>query len=97
MSHGDALRESMAAADSGQLGAYSACSFTVVGTGRFTPQSGARPFIGAVGVPEQVIEERIEVTCLRSSARAIVAAARAVHPYEEAVFDVYVMVDLDNE
>ena len=96
LTHADAVRLGMGAAGGGHLGAYSACSYSVSGTGRFTPETGASPFIGALGVAEHVLEERIEVTCQRDRARAVIAAARACHPYEEAVIDVYALLDPDD-
>jgi len=37
-------------AGAGRIGDYSHCFYTSPGTGRFTPQPGAQPFVGAVGI-----------------------------------------------
>ncbi len=91
-SHADAVRKSMGDAGAGHIGNYSHCSFSCKGTGRFLPLNGADPAIGEVGTLEQVLEERIEVTCERSQIEAIIKAIKAVHPYEEVVIDVYPMI-----
>lgn len=93
--HCDQVRAALAAAGAGRLGNYSGCSFSSLGTGRYLPEAGANPFIGSVGQFEAVEEERIEVTCERKILKAVVAAMRAVHPYEEIAFDVYALEDLD--
>ena len=70
----------------GQLGNYSHCSFSLEGTGRFTPLPGANPTVGVVNSPEEVPETRIEALYPRSRRNAAVAAALSVHPYETPAF-----------
>lgn len=88
----DKLRKAIGGADGGQIGNYSYCSFSVKGVGRFLPKDGAHPTIGEVGKPEEVIEERIEVTCEQEKLKNIVRSIRDNHPYEEPVIDVYPML-----
>lgn len=85
----DKLREAIGQAGGGKIGNYSFCSFSSRGTGRFLPNKGANPAIGEVGKPEEVEEERIEVTCADELVADVVAAIKRVHPYEEPVVDVY--------
>ncbi|MES2203446.1 MAG: Nif3-like dinuclear metal center hexameric protein, partial [Patescibacteria group bacterium] len=59
------------------------------GTGRFTPGPGANPTLGIVGKPEQVEEERIEVTVDAAALDDVVAAIKKAHPYEEVPIDIY--------
>lgn len=87
--HADAVREAIGNAGGGRVGNYSHCSFSSKGIGRFLPIEGANPAIGVVGTPEQVPEERIEVTCERGLLSTVVAAIKSVHPYEEIALDVY--------
>jgi hypothetical protein len=91
---GDAnkLREVIGNADAGQIGNYTHCSFSVKGIGRFLPQEGAHPRIGSIGKVEEVVEERIEITCERNKLSNIVQLIRANHPYEEPVIDIYPML-----
>ncbi len=90
----DALRETIGNAGGGKIGNYIHCSFSVKGIGRFLPSDGANPTIGKVGVPEKVVEERIEITCDENSIDAIVAAIRDSHSYEEPAIDVYKLEDM---
>lgn len=83
------MRKAIGEAGGGKLGKYSFCSFSVVGIGRFRPEEGAHPHIGTVGKPEEVEEERIEVTCDRPLVDDVVRAIKKVHPYEEVALDVY--------
>lgn len=90
----DALRQVIGKAGAGRVGNYSFCSFSTVGTGRFLPEDGARPTIGHVGKPEEVVEERIEVTCERRYMADVVEAIRAAHSYEEPAIDVYPLISV---
>ncbi len=94
--HADAVRKAMGDSGAGKLGNYSHCSFSSGGTGRFKPLAGAHPAIGKVGKLEEVKEERVECICWRDKAKAIIAAVRAVHPYEEVALDIYPLI-LENE
>jgi len=85
----EAVVAALAAAGAGVIGEYSACSFRSPGTGTFTPGPGANPYIGRPGIPEAVDEVRVEMLAPASREAALVAALRAVHPYEEPAFDVY--------
>ena len=81
-----AVRQAIGDAGAGRLGNYSHCSFSLEGTGRFTPLPGANPTIGAVNSPEEVPETRIEAIYPRSRRNAVVNAALSVHPYETPAF-----------
>lgn len=91
--HTDIVREAMGKAGAGKIGNYTFCSFSSKGVGRFLPGQGAHPHIGKVGMLEQVIEERVEVTCPREKMNAVISAIKQVHPYEEVAFDVYPLED----
>lgn len=88
-SHAAAVREAIGKAGGGQLGNYTFCSFSTRGVGRFVPGPGAHPTVGAVGKPEEVDEERIEVTCQAAVIPAVVEAIKKVHPYEEIAMDIW--------
>ncbi len=89
LTHADVVREAIGAAGGGRLGKYSYCSFSIRGIGRSKPDLGAQPFIGTPGRLEEIEEERIEVTCDRPMVRAVVAAIKKAHPYEEVALDVW--------
>ncbi|MFF2028762.1 hypothetical protein [Arthrobacter sp. NPDC058192] len=80
------VRQAIGDAGAGRLGNYSHCSFSLEGTGRFTPLPGANPRVGAVGSPEEVPETRIEAIYARSRRNAVVEAALSVHPYETPAY-----------
>lgn len=88
-SHADQVREALGKAGAGQIGSYSSCSFSSKGIGRFRPNDQANPFIGQKGVLEEVVEERIEVTCAASLLKQVLQALRKAHPYEEPAIDLY--------
>lgn len=89
----DKVRHALGEAGAGVIGEYSFCSYSVVGTGRFVPGKYAQPHIGAQGQLEKVQEERVEVVCDRSSARAVIDVMKAAHPYEEAAYDIYELLE----
>lgn len=93
--HADSVRHALGVAGAGKIGNYQFCSFSSKGTGRFLPENGAKPMIGVIGVLEAVPEERIEVVVDRKILPTVVAAMRAVHPYEEVAFDVYALEDIE--
>ncbi len=94
--HADAVRNAMGEAGAGVIGNYKHCSFSSDGYGRFVPQDGANPHIGEVGVPEAVLEERIETVCPIEKLEEVIKAIKEVHPYEEVALDVYPLVDYAN-
>ena len=89
----DKLREVIGNAGGGKVGNYTHCSFSVKGVGRFLAADGANPTIGRVGKLEQVLEERIEITCDGELVKTVVATIREAHSYEEPAIDVYELVD----
>ncbi len=84
--HTEALLATIGDAGAGRIGNYSHCTFTSPGTGRFTPLSGAKPFIGAVDAGQRVPETRVECVVEEEMLDAVVLALRAAHPYEETAF-----------
>lgn len=93
LDNADAVREALGKAGAGQIGEYSFCSYSVVGKGRFMPSDNANPHIGSSGIAEAAEEERIEVECDRSKAKAVIEAMKIAHPYEEVAFDVYQLLE----
>ncbi len=85
----DKVVDALTAAGAGEIGEYSRCAFTAVGTGTFTPGNGARPTVGEIGRRTDVTEHRVEMVLPRPRRAAVVAALRAAHPYEEPAFDLY--------
>ncbi|MBU1613080.1 MAG: hypothetical protein ABII98_00420 [bacterium] len=90
----ETVRQAMAEAGSGKQGNYSCCSFSCRGVGRFLPENGAKPAVGAIGVPEEVVEEMIEAICHVDLVEKVVVAIRRVHPYEEPAIDIVSRLDI---
>ena len=77
-------------AGAGQLGDYSACTFSTPGQGTFQPEEGAHPFLGQVGQLERADEVRLEMICPPECLDRVVAAMKEAHPYELPAYDVFV-------
>ncbi|GEA89188.1 Nif3-like dinuclear metal center hexameric protein [Cellulomonas cellasea] len=82
------LVDALAAAGAGAIGEYSRCAWRTTGEGTFTPSEHADPAIGRRGEVTTVVEARVEMVAPRRLRRAVTAAMRAAHPYEEVAFDV---------
>jgi len=87
--HLDRVREALASAGAGSIGAYRLCSFGIPGTGTFFGDESTTPAVGESGQLERVEEIRLEMVCSRSSLALAVETLRQFHPYEEPAFDVY--------
>ncbi|MDX1893289.1 Nif3-like dinuclear metal center hexameric protein [Mycolicibacterium sp. 050158] len=91
------VREAMFDAGAGRIGDYARCSWTVTGIGQFLPLEGATPAIGTVGAVEHLAEDRVEMIAPAGRRRAVLAAMRSAHPYEEPAFDVLALAPLPSE
>ena len=80
-------------AGAGRFGHYSHAAFVSRGTGRFTPLPGAQPAVGAVGVPQEVDEVRIEVLYPAAERERVLRAMARAHPYEVPAFATFPVHD----
>lgn len=85
----EALRGALFNAGAGNVGDYSHCAWTIVGDAQFLPGDGTHPVIGTAGKLERVGEARVEVIAPAAIRARVLAAIRAVHPYEQPAIDVY--------
>lgn len=92
--HADAIRDTIARAGAGKIGDYSFCSYSVKGIGRFMPNPGSTPYLGKTGVLEELLEERIETVCECSILEHVLEELKKVHPYEEAVIDIFPIYEI---
>lgn len=88
-SHAQTVRNAMFAVGAGQVGNYDSCSFNVNGNGTFKANEGANPFVGSVGKMHTEAETRIETILPYNICNKVIAAAKAVHPYEEMAYDIF--------
>jgi dinuclear metal center YbgI/SA1388 family protein len=80
------VREALHAAGAGNIGEYSACSFSSAGTGRFTPSSQANPTIGQAGQAEEVGEVKVDMLYPKHLESAVLGTLFKAHPYEEVAY-----------
>jgi len=84
MEAADMVRDAMSEAGAGTVGAYTGCSFSHEGEGRFTAGQGSHPARGARGA-NNIDEIRIEMSCPAAITSRVLNAARDAHPYETPV------------
>ena len=87
------LLNALYAAGAGNIGNYSECSFSTIGTGAFTPGQNSNPQTGNIGTRESTSEIKIEVIYPQWLEHTILLAMKENHPYEEVAHDIY---NLDN-
>jgi structural hemagglutinin/hemolysin toxin protein RtxA len=84
--HLEATKAAIFAAGAGTIGNYSQCAWETKGTGQFCPAAGSNPYLGATGIIEKVVEYKVETICSSDCLIAVLAALKAVHPYEQPAF-----------
>ncbi|MBI5856226.1 MAG: Nif3-like dinuclear metal center hexameric protein [Sphingobacteriales bacterium] len=82
------VRQAIFKAGGGYIGNYSEASFNTEGIGTFKAGEGANPQKGEVGKRHYEKEIKIEVIFPFYAENTIIAAIKAVHPYEEVAYDV---------
>jgi dinuclear metal center YbgI/SA1388 family protein len=90
------VRDALASAGAGRIGAYEQCSFMLQGVGTFRGGAGTNPTVGKAGRLEHAEEVRLEMVC---PARALPLAQELLmqfHPYEEPAWDVYPLAPKPN-
>jgi dinuclear metal center YbgI/SA1388 family protein len=92
--HADQVRNALFSAGAGQVGAYDECSFNLAGTGTFRAGPGTEPFVGKRGVRHSEPEIKIEVIAPVHATATVLAAMKAVHPYEEVAYDIQPLANL---
>jgi dinuclear metal center YbgI/SA1388 family protein len=80
------VRNALHAAGAGDIGNYTACSFSSEGLGRFTPRNEAKPTIGQVGKAEEVQELRVDMLFPKHLESSVISALVSAHPYEEVAY-----------
>jgi dinuclear metal center YbgI/SA1388 family protein len=90
----DSVLQALHQAGAGNIGNYSHCSFSSLGTGQFLPNENARPNLGERLKLETVEEVKVEVILPQHSKNQVILALRKSHPYEEVA---YFLHSLENE
>jgi structural hemagglutinin/hemolysin toxin protein RtxA len=86
--HLEEVKNALFAQGAGKVGLYSCCAWQCLGEGQFLPLEGSNAFIGEQNRLERVAEYKVEMVCQDDLIRAVVAAFKKAHPYEEPAFDV---------
>jgi len=81
-----AVKTAMFEAGAGRVGNYDCCAWQTRGEGQFRPLNGSTPFIGNQGQIETVIEYKLELVCEEPCLKAVIAALKRAHPYEEVAY-----------
>jgi dinuclear metal center YbgI/SA1388 family protein len=89
--HVNRVTDAMAEAGAGIIGQYERCSFRMHGKGTFRGSERTRPFLGKPLQVEEAEEIRLEMIVARARVKAVVAAMKTVHPYEEVAYDLYTL------
>jgi dinuclear metal center YbgI/SA1388 family protein len=87
------ISDALFAAGAGHIGKYSEVGFSVEGTGGFTPDASAQPFVGKIGERHFEPETKLEVIFPEFLEKDIIKTLIQHHPYEEVAYDI---VSLDN-
>jgi dinuclear metal center YbgI/SA1388 family protein len=88
-SHVERIRHALTQTGAGVIGQYSSCSFGSKGTGSFYGSPASHPVLGKRGTLEFVDEIRLEMVAPRAIVPDVIAALKAIHPYEEPAYDIY--------
>jgi len=73
-------------AGAGRVGNYDCCAWQTRGEGQFRPLDGSTPFLGNQGQIETAIEYKLELVCEEPCLKAVIAALKRAHPYEEVAY-----------
>lgn len=93
----DSVLKAIYAAGAGKIGAYSDCSFQLKGTGTFTPSLESNPTIGTPGIPEELIEMKVEVLVPNHRLAEVMTALKKSHPYEEVAHYIHLLENENQE
>lgn len=85
----DRVRDALASAGAGIIGAYTVCAFGVEGTGTFLGDETTNPAVGSRGTLEHTREVRLEMVCSKRALPLALETLRQFHAYEEPAIDVY--------
>ena len=91
------VRAAMHAAGAGKMESYAECSFRSIGQSTFSPQLGAKPFVGQIGQLEEIDEVRLEMLASQENSKAVIAAMLQAHPYEIPAYDVLELKNYSSE
>ncbi len=92
-----AVLQAMFNAGGGKIGDYSECSFSTSGSGTFLAGANTKPFVGEKGTRHHEEETRVEIIVPQHLLNSVINAMKTAHPYEEVAYDVYSLVNKNQE
>ena len=90
------VRNALFETGAGHISNYSECSFNTAGTGTFKAGDGANPFVGEIDKQQQEEEIKIETIFPAWLEGKLIAAMKAVHPYQEVAYDILPLTNAHN-
>lgn len=82
------VKEAMFAMGAGCIGNYERCAWQIKGEGQFCPKEGSNPHIGELDKLERIEEYKVEMVCEDDKLKAVIAALKKSHPYEEPAYQI---------
>jgi len=83
--------------NSGTIGNYKECSFSILGKGSFIPTSKSNPTIGKKNSKQVVEEEKIEILFHKENHDELVSIINKYHPYQEPTFFITKLENTNHE
>jgi hypothetical protein len=93
--HLQKVKDALFSNGAGKLGGYEQCCYQTLGNGQFMPSQGSSPYIGTVGMLEQVAEWRVELVVDEEHVVSAVQAMLEAHPYEVPAYHIIPVMTLD--
>ena len=87
------IRDELAKIGVGVIGNYDHCVAIHPVQGYFRPLEGANPFDGEIGKIKETVEYKIEVNCRRELVKEAIEVIKRVHPYEEPLINIILLVN----
>lgn len=91
------VADTMFQVGAGRIGNYNECSFRSAGTGTFRPVDEANPVVGSLGELSREDEFRLEVLVSNHHLNKVVAAMKLAHPYEEVAYEMYSILNKNQD
>ncbi|MDV4152752.1 cytochrome C biogenesis protein [Clostridium sp. AL.422] len=93
LTHIDKLREAINNTGALTIGKYDNCISTTEVKGYFKPLEGARPYSGKVNNLSIEDEIKMEFSCHKDLAIEVINVIKAIHPYEEPVYNIIPVIN----
>ncbi|MGG7145125.1 cytochrome C biogenesis protein [Clostridium nigeriense] len=93
LDHVDKLREAINNTGALTIGKYDNCISITEVTGYFRPLKGSKPYLGEENNLSIEKEGKMEFRCHKDLALEVINVIKAVHPYEEPVYNIIPVIN----